>query len=203
MNKKSLILIITAIFLLSGCSKYRISDTVKISEKQNTQVTAENTNSMESTKTAEATAAETAKTSTAETGQVQNTKASAEAYFGQYVIKKLLTYGPVSTYGSEDIDGLIGKRLSFSKEKASCFGEEVGSLNKTAENPAYKKEVISKADFESDSRVTFEKLGLKGDSITQVTAEDSMGNGSVFYIKDENTIILYGGGIYLELTREK
>lgn len=130
-------------------------------------------------------------------------KDSEKAYFGRYVIKRLLAYGPVSAYGDEDIQDMAGKKVSFSEDKASCFGDDKDSLNQTAENPVYKEETISKADFEADNRITFEKLGLEDDSITKVTAEDSKGNGSVFYIKNENTIILYGGGIYLELVREK
>lgn len=187
MNKTRLIPIIIVIFLLSGCSKSIAVDTTKINAAKQVQVSTEKP-------AAEATEA---------SSKNLDTIKAEKSYFGQYVIKKLLAYGPVGTYTSEEINVIIGKKLSFSKDKASCFGEEADLLNETAENPTYENKDILKADFESENKITFEKLGLNGGSVTQVTAEDSKGNGCLFYIKDDNTLILYGGGIYLELAREK
>lgn len=124
-----------------------------------------------------------------------------EIFFGQWVIKKQVAYGPVGTFNSDDIKGMIGKNLSFSREKASCFGDQVSNLSDIAKNPVYKESIISKSDFETDNRITFDKLGIKSDSITQVIINDSKGNGCLFFIKDINTLILFGGGVYLELDR--
>src|SRR6266511_5421171 len=46
-----------------------------------------------------------------------------ETFYGQWVIKKMIAYGRVGTWGSDDITKILGKKLIFSKEKASCFGE--------------------------------------------------------------------------------
>lgn len=127
-----------------------------------------------------------------------------EIFYGQWVIKKLLAYGPVGTYGNEDIKNIVGRKLNFSKEKASCFGDQIKYIDNIAINPIYKQTDISKNDFATDyrNRLTFDNLGIKSDSITQIDVSDSKGNGCVFFIKDNDTLILQGGGAFFELTRE-
>lgn len=141
--------------------------------------------------------------SEAKSNSSEEDKQSKEIFWGQWVIKKQLAYGHVRTFSSDDIKCMIGKKLSFSKEKASCFGEQVSDLNNMVDNPIYKKSVVSKSDFESGTRnyVTFDKLGIKSNSITEVNVNDSKGKGCLFYIKDNNSLILYGGGVYFQLDR--
>lgn len=129
-------------------------------------------------------------------------EASEETFYGQWIIKKQLAYGPVGTYSNEDIKNILGKRLSFSKEKASCFGEQLSSLGKVVEEPIYKKLSILKSDFEANNRIIFERLGIKGDSITEVMVTSLKDIECIFYVKDANTLILSGGGVYFELIRE-
>jgi hypothetical protein len=159
----------------------------------------------------------TTKSSSSETSKTEQTQQMAQApstdnskdikvvdetFYGQWEIKKVLAYGPVGTYSNDDIKTIIGKKLTFSKESASCFGDQVDSLNNTAINPVYKKSVIFKNDFESSNRMTFDKLGIKEDSITEIDAVDAKGNGCTFFIKDNNTLILFGGGVYFELNKK-
>jgi hypothetical protein len=124
-----------------------------------------------------------------------------QIFFGKWVIKKLLAYGPAGTYTDDEIKAIIGKELTFSKENVTCFGEDASFLNKVAENPVYTISVISKSDYEESNRMTFDRLGIKSESITEIDARDTKWNGCTFYIKDTNTLILFGGGIYLELDR--
>lgn len=137
--------------------------------------------------------------------QVQITKPSTnqtkEVFYGQWVIKKVLAYGSVGTYSNVDANSIVGKNLSFSADKASCFGDKPSDISKVATNPIYKKTVISKNDFETNYRITFDKLGIKADSISEITVSDSKGNGCTFFIKDNNILIIYGGGTYFELLR--
>ncbi|MFL0268096.1 hypothetical protein [Candidatus Clostridium radicumherbarum] len=135
------------------------------------------------------------------TDNSKDIKVAEETFYGHWQIEKVLAYGPVGTYSNDDIKTIIGKELTFSKDSASCFGDQVDSLNNTALNPVYKKSVIFKNDFESSNRMTFDKLGIKGDSITEIDAADAKGNGCTFFIKDNNTLILFGGGAYFELIR--
>lgn len=125
-----------------------------------------------------------------------------EVFYGDWVIKKVLAYGSVGTYSKEDAESLIGKTLSFSKEKANFFGEQASYINEVAINPAYEKKALSKEDFSINYRMTLDKLGITTNSITEVTVSDSKGFVSTFLIKDENTLIIVGGGTYFELVRK-
>ncbi|MCM1991825.1 hypothetical protein [Oceanirhabdus seepicola] len=132
-----------------------------------------------------------------------NVNKNEEIYLGDWRIKKVLASGRGTTYSSDDINYILNKVLYFSKEEASCFGDDIIYLDMVAKNPVYSKSVISKEDFESGWRhyVLFEDLGIQRDSITEINASDSKGNGSILYIKDSNTMILYGGGVFFELER--
>ncbi|MBC8059624.1 MAG: hypothetical protein H7Y18_03055 [Clostridiaceae bacterium] len=50
--------------------------------------------------------------------------------------------------------------------------------------------------------MSLDKLGLKADSISEITVSDSKGNGCTFLIKDNNTLIIIGGGTFFELARK-
>jgi hypothetical protein len=50
--------------------------------------------------------------------------------------------------------------------------------------------------------MTLDKLGINADSVTGVTVSDSKGTITIFLVKDENTLIIIGGGTYFELVRK-
>lgn len=126
---------------------------------------------------------------------------NTEIFYGNWVIKNVVAYGKVGTYSSEDAEKLLNKTLSFSVDKASCFGEQIEDINNIAINPVYTKTILSKSDFESGHKITLKQLGINSDPITRVHVEDSKGNGCNFYIKDDNTLILSAGGTYFELDK--
>jgi len=141
-------------------------------------------------------------TSKDNTPVIENQSDQKETYYGEWSINKQIAHGPVSTYSNEDIKKMLGKKLSYSNEKAMYE-------TNTCEKPAYKKSTISRADFEASNKVKFSNLGIMNNSIVQVTVytDNSYkdiwnGNGCIFYIKDQNTLILFDGGIYFELGRE-
>lgn len=132
----------------------------------------------------------------------ENQPEQSETYYGKWLIKKQLVYGPVGTYSNDDIKKMLGKKLSYSNEKAMYE-------TNTCEKPAYKKSTISQTDFEASNKVKFSNLGITNNSIVQVIVySDSSykniwnGTGCTFYIKDQNTLILFDGGVYFELDRE-
>ena len=136
------------------------------------------------------------------TNTTKSPDSTKEVFYGDWIIKKLAAYGTVGTYTSEDVKALQGKSLRFSSAEATCFGDQASTLANVVTNPVYKKTTISKSDFETNYRVTFDKLGVTATAISQVTVTDSKGNGCTFFIKDTNTLILYGGGTFLELARK-
>ena len=71
-----------------------------------------------------------------------------------------------------------------------------------ATNPIYTETIISESDFVEKYRIPFDLLGLKGPTITEINVSDSNGHVSTFFIKDDNTLIISGGGTYFELIRK-
>lgn len=127
---------------------------------------------------------------------------SENTFYGQWQIKGVIAFGPAGTYSSDDIKTLTGKQLTFSKERATCFGDKIEVMNTTADHPIYKKTVIAKKDFPPYYRVTFDELGINGDSITKVDVTGTKGICSVFFItQDKNKLISHGGGVFFELDR--
>lgn len=206
MIKRNVIIGIVAITMISGgllgCSNQNPNKTTNDTNKSIS-------NSSETNKTGQTPSTSNPTDNKAGSGAKQtpnsnistNKNTAEETYYGQWQINKQLASAPASTYSSDDIKTLIGKKSTFSKESATCFGDKISDLNNTAVNPTYKKSVISKNDFETNNRVTFDKLGIKGDTITKVDVTDTKGNGCTFFIKDNNTLILFGGGEYFELSK--
>jgi hypothetical protein len=127
-----------------------------------------------------------------------------ETFFGQWTIKRMIAHGRVTTWGGDDIDKILGRTMTYSAEKASCFGERPEDLDDVAVDPVYLKSVQTKSEFEKtwNGRITFEKLGIMSDTVQCIRFNDSRGNhGGGFMIKDDDTLIVYGGGVYFKLSR--
>ena len=123
-----------------------------------------------------------------------------ESYYGEWIINQVQAYG-VGTYSSEDAESLLGKSLIFTANKASYFGDQPSDIEKVATNPIYTETIISESDFVEKYRIPFDLLGIKA-PITEINVSDSNGHVSTFFIKDDNTLIISGGGTYFELIRK-
>ena len=128
-------------------------------------------------------------------------KQQDQSFYGQWKINKLIAFGPVSIYGNEDVRKMVGKTISYSDAKA-VYGTV------TCETPYYKKENISMANFETSNKMKFSRLGITAKSIDRFTVYTSSSSnnlwdstGSVFYVKDQSTLILFDGGAYFELVK--
>jgi hypothetical protein len=187
----SLFLIVLLIIAMTACSTKSVAiDTSQTggSVKNNSNITNSSTNTSKDKKT--------------NTPAIENQSEQEETFYGKWSIKKQIAYGPVSTYSNDEIKKMLGKTLSYSKEKAAYE-------TNICENPVYKKSTISQADFETRNKVKFSNLGITNNTIVQtiVYTDGTYKNiwnepGSAFYIKDQNTLILLDGGVYFELTRE-
>ena len=188
----SLFLIVIVIITMTACR----GKNVDVNTSQNGDSVKQNNNITNSSTNASNT---TSKTDNSAKEDQSDTK---ETYYGKWIIKKQIAYGPVGTYSNDDIKKMLGKEISYSNEKAMYE-------TNVCEKPAYQKSTISQADFEANNRIKFSKLGVTDTSIVQVIVyTDSSykdiwnGNGCIFYIKDPNTLILFDGGVYFELDRE-
>ena len=125
---------------------------------------------------------------------------ASESYFGEWIINQVQAYG-VGTYSREDTESLLGKRLIYTAAKASYFGDHPSSIEKVATNPIYTETIRSESDFVEQNRIPFDFLGIKA-PITEIHVSDSNGHVATFFIKDDNTLIITGGGTYFELIRK-
>ena len=125
---------------------------------------------------------------------------ASESYYGEWIINQVQAYG-VGTYSREDAESLLGKTLIFTADKASYFGDQPSAIEKVATNPIYTETIISESDFVEKNRIPFDLLGIKA-PITEINVSDSNGHVSTFFIKDDNTLIISGGGTYFELIRK-
>lgn len=127
-----------------------------------------------------------------------------DSYLGTWVIQKQLDGAPLGDFGNMELKDIIGKELTFSAQKASCFGDSVDTLGQYVNNPDYKKTDVPKSEFEQVNDVTFSSLGINGDSITQivVTKDPDRNTGIVFYVLDNNRLLVNGAGTYFILTRK-
>lgn len=140
---------------------------------------------------------------TLDPGQDQGSSADdSVVYYGDWVINKVLAYGSAGTYSKEDAEALVGKELSFTADQATSFGDDPSLIETIVSEPVYSETVITSREFVANYRMTLDNLGIKADSIPEITITDTDGTVGNFLLKDENTLILVGGGTYFELTRK-
>lgn len=125
-----------------------------------------------------------------------------EAFYGQWLIEKTIAFSRVGTYGEEDIKEILGKTLSFSKEESSCFGDDISYLSDTIKNPIYVESTMTTEEFTADFEISLKTIGIEANTVTEIKINDA--NNSLvctFFIKDDNSLILFGGGTFFELSR--
>jgi hypothetical protein len=134
---------------------------------------------------------------------VPSAAALAEAdYFGQWTIDKVLAFGAAGTYSSEDADKMLGKTLSFSADEASIINDQPSDDPIVSGKPDYKETEITADDFLTSYQLTFEKLGIKAESVLEVAVSGPEGSGGcTLLVVDGGTMILAAGGTYFRLVR--
>lgn len=209
------ITVICTCAILAGCNNSKASNnTITSSAENNTTSTNNSTKNISDNVTAntvENKVNNTASNTTASRNAVQSNvssggsiaKSQEEIYLGQWIIDKVIGHSSAGTYSEDDIKSLIGKKLTFSTDKATCFGDDKNDINNTIEKPFYEKSTVPEAQFSDKWKNTISSaLGINASSATEVDVTDSKNNtGCIFYIKDDNTLIIYGGGNFFEATR--
>lgn len=130
---------------------------------------------------------------------------SKESYLGNWKVDKQLENSPLGNYNDGDLKKIIGATLSFTKENASCFGDEMSTLGTTVKNPEYIKMEIPKATFQQTTGTAFDQIGAKGDKITQISVvkDQDRNTGIVFYIVNKDTLLANSVGTFFLLTKIK
>lgn len=184
-----IVLITSSIFIIS-CSN-----------KQNDQPVSNNISSQVNTN--EQTQPLTPTPITNNSKNIDATVQSEEPFYGLWIIKNVVAFCKVSTYDEDEIKKILGKNLRFSKEQSCCFGDDISYLNNTVKNPTYKKSTITSDEFSADFEISLRSIGINTNAVTLIEINDTNNfSACKFYIKDDNSLILYGGGTFFDLNRE-
>ncbi len=211
--KRLVIIIVLAsgiVFSMSSCNSITSSNTVKpINSSQVTnQSTTKPINQTENGNTALNTTINSAETtntnirnSTIDSINNNNQNQTNKVWYGDWEIKKEAASGRVSEYGDDDVKRLIGKKIHYAADSVDFDTTELKS-------PYYYTTTISDKDFFSLNYVSFDMLGITSPTITevQIYTDNELKNswyctGDEFFIKNNNTLIMYDGGVYFELDR--
>lgn len=117
------------------------------------------------------------------------------SWYGSYIIKDYVIRG-VTAIGNDEAEGLMLALVEYG-------ADEFNSDGILLEAPAYKETVVGRDEFAamysgSGGGCTFETFGIEGDSLPQVTIENSTELGNTFYVWDEDRILIYyPGGAFL------
>ena len=126
-----------------------------------------------------------------------------ELFFGEWTIAKNIANNKVSVYSKDEIEKRIGKKVTYSDSLASFD-------NNICSSPSYKKMIIITKEEDEKNYVKFADLGIKNESVTSVEvfsnkeqSKSWISSGSLFYVKEQNTLIMVDNGAFFELTRSK
>lgn len=117
------------------------------------------------------------------------------SWYGSYIIKDYIIRG-VTAIGNDEAEGLMWALVEYSPDEFNSDGILL-------EAPVYKETIVSREEFAamysgSGGGCTFETFEIEGDSLLEVTIENSTYLGNTFYVWDENRILIYyPGGAFL------
>lgn len=121
-------------------------------------------------------------------------------FYGEWIITKQI--GANSAVAFQNINNMIGKKTIFTDWK-SCFYYDGNNIE--IDYPEYNIDIIP---VEENSTCFFniskmEELGIANNYIVIFTLEGRYADSMYYIIKDDETLILYCKGIYLEMKRTK
>lgn len=136
-----------------------------------------------------------------EDGRDTQTDVSLQSYYGKWKVTQY--YAPyITAITTEEMNTLIGAECEYGPDVFISRGNDLVS-------PHYSESEETKADFEAawKNQITFELLGIKADTIKQIFIDNANDNtydfGSMFYIRDNNTIMIMYEGVFFEAIREE
>ena len=118
-------------------------------------------------------------------------QAETASYYGQWLVTENIATAPVYALSQEEIDQMIGAELSYTEES---FISPEGITDK----PAYQESRESDAAFGEgyNGQLSLNDLGIAADEVTAITIANSDYFGSLFYSKDDNTLIISYNGVF-------
>lgn len=122
-------------------------------------------------------------------------KADRKSYYGSF---------EVVSYSAPGVSALPPEERVEYPGKICVYGEDsfISDGNVT-ENPIYVETQENKTDYTSDNEAMENMLQNMGDTMTQVSVENSFAFGSIFLVQDEDTLFIAKDGVYFMAVREK
>lgn len=118
-------------------------------------------------------------------------------YLGVWEITGCRGTAAVYALSEEEIDGMIGKTVTYEADKFFYDNSEEGGA------VLYREEMMTDSRLDEDFGVAYADLGISGSELLHVEAEGVEGNffGIYFYVVDENTLMIYYDGVFFEAVR--
>lgn len=126
-------------------------------------------------------------------------------FYGKWKISSKLTTAPIYAMDEEEIKTFIGKEIIYTKDIYWFKHNEY--INDKYFKPEYKIQVLSELQFwENHKGFYLEELGINKGLVISVEVKKSNGEicinpGSLFWIKDKDTLVLLWDGVYFEVKR--
>ena len=117
------------------------------------------------------------------------------SWYGSYIVKDYIIRG-VTAIGNDEAEGLMMCLMEYDPDEFNSDGILL-------EAPTYRETLVSREEFTamysgSGGGCTFETFGIEGDSLLEVTIDNSTELGNTFYVWDENRILIHHlGGAFL------
>jgi len=127
---------------------------------------------------------------------------TGEVFYGTWIIADEIASGNVVALDDEQIGAIIGQTITYT-------AEEVRTGEAILQTPSYKKEVIPAIQFQNDSLLSIQELGIQDDYITEVTLyrDEKLKNygfhlgRTVFLTDNDDQLILFYGNVYFLMER--
>ena len=131
---------------------------------------------------------------------IKNKEEDEKFYFGEWKINKY-TYAGIGVNDKEQIEGIIGKTVSFSNESANYFENHLLDKKNTIKNPSYKETEVEVQEYLNGYKASNDVVGFQGNNVQKIDIMD--GNQAVVMslIKDNNRLLIHLPGVFLELER--
>jgi hypothetical protein len=209
MKKKIIVILLVVASVFSVACGNKKDDSAQSNKENNQSVSQTNNKDDSNSEEAKSNTTESSSNNNKAQDSIKNTSTQStnnkqeESFYGNWVAKKQIGSLVATALSSKDVEKIIGSKFSFSKESASCFGDSLDNMKNVVTNPKYEKKAINEDDFAINFRtkLTFKDLEGENGTITLVQATGDTGVGVTFLIKDNNTLILFGGGVFIELDR--
>lgn len=121
-----------------------------------------------------------------------------QSYYGKWKVEQYYS-SYITAVSREEMEALIGAECEY---EADYFISGETRLD----SPQYSESTETEQEFDeanNQSGINFQLLGITADAIRQISIDNSYGFGSVFYVKDENTIMIIYEGVFFEAVRQQ